>query len=154
MKVELIFVGKTSDPASKTGVDEYIKRIKNYIPVTVTIINPSANKNTAKAISEESASILEKLKSSDFVVLLDENGQQFSSREFAVMFNKWMVRSISRVVFITGGAFGVSDDLKKKSHQIMSLSKMTFTHQMVRMILAEQIYRAMTILRNENYHHD
>ena len=94
-----------------------------------------------------------KLLPGDFIVVLDESGSEVGSRQLAGMFQKWMVNGIGRVVFIIGGPFGISPALKQKANLILSVSKFTFTHQMVRLILVEQIYRAMTIIKNESYHH-
>jgi 23S rRNA (pseudouridine1915-N3)-methyltransferase len=105
-------------------------------------------------MQEEEKSILSKIKQGDFLVVLDEKGEELGSRQLAVKIQKWMERGVGRIVFIIGGAFGISPELKKRTDFIFSVSKLTFTHQMVRLILVEQIYRSMTILRNEGYHHD
>ena len=105
-------------------------------------------------MAEEEKNILSKLRPADFIVVLDENGVEAGSRQLAGKMQKWMELGKSRIVFVVGGAYGISPSLKKRSDYLLSLSKLTFTHQMVRLILAEQLYRAMTIIKNEKYHHD
>jgi 23S rRNA (pseudouridine1915-N3)-methyltransferase len=154
MKVVLIFVGKTTDSYLKDGIDIYLKRIPHYLTCEVKVVPASSHKDRIKAMEEEYKVIDAKLIAGDFVVVLDENGKEITSRQFASQFEKWMMQSVSRVVFVIGGAFGTSDMLRKKAGLILSVSKFTFTHQMVRLVLVEQIYRALTITRNEGYHHD
>ena len=154
MKIHVFLVGKTSEAYLKEGIDIYLKRITNYISLKVETLTPSKEKDKKKAIKEESRSILSKLLPADFIVVLDEGGKEISSKQLAELFQTWMVRGIGRVVFITGGAYGINPELKQRSDLILSLSKLTFTHQMVRLIFFEQVYRAMTIIKNENYHHD
>lgn len=154
MKLLLIFVGKTTEDYLKEGIDVYHKRLANYISVTVNVISNSVLKEQNKAIAEEGEKIISKLLPGDFLVVLDENGTLGNSRQLAALFQKWMLQSIGRVVFVIGGPFGISPSLKLRANFSLSLSKLTFTHQMVRLILTEQIYRAMTIIKNENYHHD
>jgi 23S rRNA (pseudouridine1915-N3)-methyltransferase len=154
MKFLVLMVGKTSEPYLKEGNEIFLKRLTNYISTTVEVISLSAQKEKRKVIEEESKSISMKILPSDFLVLLDEKGKEVTSRQLSELFSKWMVRGINRVVFVIGGPYGVSDSLKEKADYILSVSKFTFTHQMVRLILFEQLYRAMTILKNEGYHHD
>ena len=154
MKILLLLVGKTSEIYLKEGIEVYLKRLTNYLSLSQVVLALSFAKDKRIAIEEESKTIQSKLLPGDFIIVLDENGSEVSSRQFAVMFQKWMVQGIGRVVFIIGGPFGISTDLKRKANLILSLSKFTFTHQMVRLILVEQIYRAMTIIKNESYHHD
>ena len=154
MKVVLFFVGKTSEEYLKEGIDVYLKRIPHYMPVEVKVVTASSHRDRKRAMEEESLTIREKLLPGDHIVVLDENGKEITSRQLAVHFEKWMNMGISRVVFITGGAFGTDEELRKMAHMVLSVSKFTLTHQMVRLILTEQIYRALTIIRNEGYHHD
>jgi 23S rRNA (pseudouridine1915-N3)-methyltransferase len=154
MKILILMIGKTSEPYLKEGTEIFLKRIKNYISITTDVLPVSSIKDKRKAIAEESASIRMKLQPADFIVVLDENGKEFSSLQLSETFSKWMVRGIGRVIFVIGGPYGLSKELKEKANLLLSVSKFTFTHQMVRLILFEQIYRALTILRNENYHHD
>ena len=154
MKILLLLVGKTSEAYLKEGVEVYLKRLTNYISLSQVVITLSSAKDKRIAIEEESKSIQSKLLPGDFIVVLDENGSEVTSRQLSGLFQKWMVQGIGRVVFIIGGPFGISTVLKKNANFILSASKFTFTHQMVRLILIEQIYRAMTIIKNESYHHD
>lgn len=154
MKILLLLVGKTSEAYLKEGIEVYLKRLTNYISLSQGVLALSPAKDKRIAIEEESKSIQSKLLPDDFIVVLDENGSEVGSRQLAGMFQKWMVHGIGRVVFIIGGPFGISPALKQKANLILSVSKFTFTHQMVRLILVEQIYRAMTIIKNESYHHD
>ncbi len=154
MKLLIIQVGKTADEYLKEGIGIYTKRIANYLELEVETVKPSLQKDKLKAMQEEEKSILSKIKQGDFLVVLDEKGEELGSRQLAVKIQKWMERGVGRIVFIIGGAFGISPELKKRTDFIFSVSKLTFTHQMVRLILVEQIYRSMTILRNEGYHHD
>ena len=154
MKLIIIQVGKTADEYLKEGIGIYTKRIANYAELDVETVKPSLHKDKLKAMQEEEKSILSKIKQGDFLVVLDEKGEELGSRQLAAKIQKWMERGVGRIVFIIGGAFGISPTLKKRTDFIFSVSKLTFTHQMVRLILAEQIYRSLTILRNEGYHHD
>lgn len=153
MKCELFFVGKTSEKYLKEGVDQYIKRLNHYLTVKEVIISASSLSDSMKAVNEEGASILSRIKPRDFVVLLDETGTFLTSPELASKMEKWMVDGYSKLIFVTGGAYGLSIELKQRANFILSASKFTFTHQMIRLILTEQLYRAMTIIRNESYHH-
>lgn len=153
MKILLLLVGKTSEAYLKEGIEVYLKRLTNYISLSQGVLALSSAKDKRIAIEEESKSIQSKLLPGDFIVVLDESGSEVGSRQLAGMFQKWMVNGIGRVVFIIGGPFGISPALKQKANLILSVSKFTFTHQMVRLILVEQIYRAMTIIKNESYHH-
>lgn len=153
MKILLLLVGKTSEAYLKEGIEVYLKRLTNYISLSQGVLALSPAKDKRIAIEEESKSIQSKLLPGDFIVVLDESGSEVGSRQLAGMFQKWMVNGIGRVVFIIGGPFGISPALKQKANLILSVSKFTFTHQMVRLILVEQIYRAMTIIKNESYHH-
>lgn len=153
MKILLLLVGKTSEVYLKEGIEVYLKRLTNYISLSQGVLALSPAKDKRIAIEEESKSIQSKLLPGDFIVVLDESGSEVGSRQLAGMFQKWMVNGIGRVVFIIGGPFGISPALKQKANLILSVSKFTFTHQMVRLILVEQIYRAMTIIKNESYHH-
>ena len=155
MKLEFFFVGKTSESFLKNGVDEYLKRLKHYIPVTEIMIEPSRFSKTdaKKSIAEESEKMLKKIKPADFIVVLDERGKSLASEELAVLLEKHQQSGTQKMIFITGGAYGFSDAVRQRANLLLSFSKFTFTHQMIRLLLAEQVYRAMTILKNEKYHH-
>lgn len=154
MKIEFIYVGKTTESYLKEGIALYRKRLSNYIGCDEIVLAPSSSKIREKVVAEESESILSRIAARDFVVLLDERGKEYTSREFAGFIQNCMNKGYNRLLFITGGAYGVSDEIKKKADKTIAASKFTFTHQMIRLIMMEQVYRAMTILKNESYHHD
>lgn len=156
MQVDLIVIGKTNASYLQTGIDEYIGRLKHYIPFNFTVI-PDIKQ--AKSLSQdqlkvkEGELILKQIEKSDLLVLLDENGKLFSSVLFSEYMQSHMLAGRKRVIFVIGGAYGFSKDVYDRANAKVSLSKMTFSHQMVRMIFVEQLYRAMTILKGEPYHH-
>ncbi len=154
MKIEFIFIGKTTESYLNEGITTYLKRLVNYLPAEILTIPASSSKLREKIIEEESRVILSKIQPRDYIVLLDERGKELTSRQLAAFIEKQMVAGTNRLLMITGGAYGVSDELKQKVHYTLSASKFTFTHQMIRLLLTEQVYRAMTILKNESYHHD
>ena len=151
MKTELIMVGKTVDKLYTKGISDYQERIGHYMPFNITVI--PALKNT-KSLSEdqqkqaEGELILRLIQPSDTVVLLDEHGAERTSMEMAT----WL--TARRLVFIIGGPYGFSADVYGRADEKISLSRMTFSHQMVRLIFVEQLYRACTIIRGESYHHE
>lgn len=157
MKVMLMAVGRTQSPLMRQGIDIYLDRLRHYLPVEVKIIE---DVKASKAVSrncqkeQEGSAILRSLLPSDRVILLDENGKEHTSREFSEMMERQMNSGVKRLVFIVGGPFGFSQDVYSRADGKLSLSRMTFNHEMVRMFFTEQLYRAMTILRGENYHHD
>jgi 23S rRNA (pseudouridine1915-N3)-methyltransferase len=156
VKIELIIVGKTDADWVKQGFEVYQKRLSYYISFNTTIIPDLKNrKNLAidQQKDQERILILKQLQTSDFVILLDENGKQFDSVQFSDLLQKKMNSGIKRLVFVIGGPYGFSSELYQKSNQKISLSKMTFSHQMVRPFFVEQLYRAFSILNNEPYHH-
>lgn len=157
MKIKLLVIGKTDDKYLTEGIKKYHSRLKHYLTFEYTELPDIKN---SKNLTQERQKILEgelllkNIQPGDQVVLLDERGKNFTSREFASYIEKRMLSGIKRVVFIIGGPFGFSDDIYSVANDNISLSKMTFSHQLVRLIFFEQIYRAMTIIRNEPYHHD
>jgi len=156
MKLKIILVGKTEEDYLKKGIDIYQKRLKNYLPLEIVEI--PALKNTKKLSIEqqkvkEGELILQKLEKSDLVVLLDEGGKEFSSMGFSKYFQNKMNSGIKSLCLIIGGPYGFSAEVYSKAQQKIALSQMTFSHQMIRLLLFEQCYRAMSILRNEPYHH-
>ena len=153
MKIELFFCGKTTDAWLREGIDEYLDRLRHYVPVAVFVFEPPRGADGHRSVAEVSAKMLERIRPSDAVMVLDENGKSFSSEAFAALLQKKMVEGTSKLVIVTGGAYGISEPLKKRANHTVSFSALTFTHQMIRLLLAEQLYRAMTILRNEKYHH-
>lgn len=155
MKVELWMIGKTNFAYLKEGIEIYEKRLTHYLSLDLKIIPDLKNTKNLKADQikqKEGAQILGKLDKDDFLVLLDENGKEFSSIAFARYMENQFLSSRKRIIFLIGGAYGFSKDIYERSNNKMSLSKMTFSHQMVRLFFLEQLYRAMTILKGEPYH--
>lgn len=157
MKIKLLTVGKTDIRWVREGLEIYISRLKHYIPFSLTEIPElknasSLSKDQIKA--REGELILKSIKPSDEVILLDEHGKEYTSMEWARNMEKRMSGSGRDMVFVIGGAYGFSDDVYSRCDGKVSLSKMTFSHQMVRTIFAEQLYRAFTIIRGEPYHHE
>ncbi len=156
MKVKLIVVGKTNTAYLKTGENEYVNRLKYYCKFEEIIINDVKNgsklsKNELKV--REGNLILKKISSIDKVILLDNKGKSYSSIEFSIFLKEKMLHSTKSLVFIVGGAYGFSDEVYNRANNKLSLSKMTFSHQIVRLIFKEQLYRAFTIIKGEKYHH-
>ena len=157
MKITLLTVGKTDRDWVRQGLDVYTSRLKHYIPFVITEIpelkNVSAlSKDQIKA--KEAELILKNVKPTDDVILLDERGKEYSSMEFAKVLQDKISYIGKDIVFVIGGAYGFSDDVYRRADSKISLSRMTFSHQMVRTIFAEQIYRAFTIMRGEPYHRE
>lgn len=157
MKLLLMAVGRTSTPLIRQGIDDYLRRLSHYLPIDVTII-PDVKRSAATSRDRqkqlEGTQILASISPTDFVVLLDENGREMSSREFAAFTDKQMASGARRLVFVVGGPFGFSPEVYNRANFKLSLSQMTFNHEMVRLFFVEQLYRAQTILHNEPYHHD
>ncbi len=156
MRLTVLFTGKTKERYLKEGIGEYLKRIGRYAPLTsITLpdlkISGKAGHEQLKKMEGEQ--ILKKLKPVDHVILLDERGQMFNSTEFAQHLSALEGRT-GHTVFVVGGAYGFSDEVYQRANETLSLSAMTFSHQMVRLIFAEQLYRAYTILKGEPYHHN
>lgn len=157
MKVELWMIGKTAERYLEDGMSIYAKRMKHYLPFEMYLLPDVRNAkslNQAQLKEAEGTIFLDKLNDQDFLVLLDENGKSFRSMEFAKQMEKWMTHSHRRMVFLIGGAFGFSPAMYERANAKIALSPMTFSHQLVRLIFLEQLYRAMTILRGEPYHHE
>ncbi len=157
MKITLLTVGKTDKDWVKQGMDIYVSRLKHYIPFSITEIPELKN---VSALSKEQIKtkegelILKNIKSADNLVLLDERGKEYSSTEFAKVLQDKINYEGKDIVFVIGGAYGFSEDVYRRANSRMSLSRMTFSHQMVRAIFAEQLYRAFTIIKGEPYHHE
>lgn len=157
MKIELAVIGKTSIGYLKQGIDEYIKRLKHYVPFEIKYIDDIKN---TKNISEdqqkrtEGAKILSLLDKSDFVVLLDEHGKAYTSMQYSSYIQKRMLSGAKKVVFVIGGPYGFSQEVYDRANDKISFSKMTFNHEMIRLIFTEQLYRAYTIINHEPYHHE
>jgi 23S rRNA (pseudouridine1915-N3)-methyltransferase len=157
MKITLIYIGKTDEKCMDILTEKYINRLKAFISLNQIIITDIKNvKNISKneQKNREGGKLLEKIKKTDYVVLLDEKGKEFTSVEFAGYLQKRMNTGIKNLVFIIGGPYGFSESVYKRANQQLALSKMTFSHQLIRLIFAEQLYRAFTILNNHPYHHE
>lgn len=157
MKIKLLAIGKTDHKSLLTLIDEFQQRLKHYIKFELEIIPDIKNvKNLSESEQKEKEGqiILQKLQSTDFLVLLDEHGKEFRSITFADFLQKKMNSGIKQLVFVIGGPYGFSDAVYAKANDKISLSKLTFSHQMIRLFMVEQIYRAFTILKNEPYHHE
>lgn len=156
MKVILLVAGKTNDAWAKTAIAEYEKRLKHYLPFQIEVmpdLKSTKNLTEDQVKAKEAELILAWNKSGDVMVLLDENGEQYSSEGFAGFMQKKMNAGVRNLIFVVGGPYGFDAPVYAAVKEKISLSRMTFSHQMVRMFFVEQIYRAMTILNNEPYHH-
>lgn len=157
MKITLAVVGKTSTGYIEQGVTEYVRRLSHYVTFDIQYV--ADLKNTKNLTEEQQKTsegklILQMLDKGDFVVLLDEHGREYRSVEFASYVQKRMSSGLRRVVFVVGGPYGFSQEVYDRANDKLSLSKMTFSHEMIRLIFTEQLYRAYTILNHEPYHHE
>ena len=156
MKTTLILVGKTVNKHFIAGINDYVERIGHYMPFDIVTI-PEL-KNTKKLTEQQQKTaegelILKQLQPSDTVVLLDEHGKEMRSIEFAAWTEKKQLTA-RRLVYVIGGPYGFAEEVYKRANEMMSLSRMTFSHQMVRLVFVEQVYRACTIIKAEPYHHE
>lgn len=157
MRINLVCIGKTDDKEIADLVKYYRNRLPKHWNFEITEIADVKNaKNLTPELlkKEEAKMFLAQTENSDFIVLLDENGKQFSSREFAMKIEGWMNSSVKKISFFIGGAYGFSEEIYSRANAQMSLSKMTFTHQMIRLFFVEQLYRADQILQGKPYHND
>jgi 23S rRNA (pseudouridine1915-N3)-methyltransferase len=157
MKIQLWSVGKGHESYVKEGVEDFTKRISKYYPVEWKIL--AAARQTTNSIEgdikkNEAQTILNGLQKDDYMVLLDEKGKEINSPQVATMIESRANNSTKNIIFLIGGAFGVDEQVKARANFIWSLSPLVFPHQLVRLMLAEQVYRACTIIRNEKYHHE
>jgi 23S rRNA (pseudouridine1915-N3)-methyltransferase len=156
MKITFVTVGKTEDAYLKDGIEKYVKRLKHYTKLEMAEIPELKN---TKALTEdqqkvkEAELILKKITPLDHVILLDENGTEFTSVQFANYINKRSVTSSANLVFVVGGPYGFDESVYQRANDKISLSRMTFSHQMVRLFFTEQLYRAFSIIKGEPYHH-
>lgn len=156
MKIQFWSIGKNNEPYVKTGVEDFTKRITNYFKVEWNIIPVPKNAGMMSEMDlkkKEGEIVLQWLNKEDYLVVLDERGKQLSSEGLAEFIQARANESTKKLVFLIGGAFGVDDAVLKRANYKWSLSQLVFPHQLVRLILAEQVYRACTILKNEKYHH-
>lgn len=157
MEITLLTVGKTTTGYIQTGIEEYCKRLKRYVQFGIKSLPDIKNSKKMSEDLQKSAEgnlIINELSQSDYVVLLDERGEMPTSRGFSEFLQKGMLSGKKRMVFIVGGPYGFSPDVYARADAKLSLSRMTFSHEMIRLFFTEQVYRAMTILKGEPYHHD
>tara|TARA_B100000963_G_scaffold348802_1_gene356940 strand:- start:211 stop:681 length:471 start_codon:yes stop_codon:yes gene_type:complete len=156
MKFKLLVVGKTSDKEIQMKILDFSKRLKKYINFEIIVVPSSKNKSSDNitTLRKEGISILKKIKKNEILILLDEKGTNYSSLEFAKFIENKLLQKVKDVVFIIGGAYGFDKEVYRKSQYVLSLSKMTFSHQMVRLFFTEQVYRAFTIINNHPYHNE
>lgn len=156
MQITLLVIGKTEDAYLTEGIEKYVKRLKFYTSFTLQVIPSLKN---AKNLSEEEQKkkeaelILKTITPKDYLVLLDENGKEFSSLQFSKFMETCSLRSTSHIIFVVGGPYGFSEEVYKRANDKIALSRLTFSHQMVRLFFVEQLYRAFTIIKGEAYHH-
>ena len=157
MKIRLIVIGKTNAAYLKTGESDYEYRLKHYCKfeeLLIPKIKNSGKLSHSDVKIKEGKLILKSVDQNDQIILLEEKGKSFSSVDFSNFLNQKLLSSTKRLVFVIGGAFGFSEEVYKRANSKLSLSKMTFSHQMIRLIFKEQLYRAFTILKGEKYHHE
>lgn len=157
MKIRLISVGKTDEKEIQQLIEKYKKRLQHYVAFELDIIPDLKNRKNLSVEQqkiEEGKRILQKITPSDMTILLDEKGKQFTSVDFADELQKIFNMGVKQINFIIGGPYGFSEEVYQVAQRKIALSTMTFSHQMVRVFFVEQIYRAMTIIKNENYHHE
>ncbi|MGE4288067.1 MAG: 23S rRNA (pseudouridine(1915)-N(3))-methyltransferase RlmH [Salinivirgaceae bacterium] len=157
MKAIFLVIGKTDEPYVNEGIDKYSKRINKYLPFALEVIPDLKNaKNLSREQQKEKEGelILKKINPGDLLILLDEGGKTFNSLEFSDWINSLMLSGKKRMIFVVGGPYGFSEQVYQKADFKLSLSKMTFSHQLIRLLFCEQFYRANTILKGEPYHHE
>jgi 23S rRNA (pseudouridine1915-N3)-methyltransferase len=157
MKIRLLVTGKTEEEYLRTGIKDYEKRIRRYVPFEITemaALKSISKLPLAEQKAREGEMILKQIQPGEIIVLLDEHGKEMTSASFATFLNQRFISGNKTMVFIVGGPYGFDEPVRKSAHHILSLSKMTFSHQMVRLFFTEQLYRALTILRGESYHHE
>ena len=157
MNIKLIVVGKSESEHLRSWVEVYVKRLSHYIGfeiITLPDVKNAKNLSVGELKERESEMILRQIEKADKVVLLDEKGKEFSSMEFSKYLEKQMNASVRTLAFVVGGAFGFSPKVYEKIGERIAISRMTFSHQMIRLLVVEQIYRAFTILKGEPYHNE
>lgn len=154
MKIQLWTIGKQQDASTKAAVEDFTMRINRYFPCEWKLLPPSKATDPALIKKAESQTVLQSVQKDDYLVLLDERGKNISSPELASLLQQRANESRKQVIFLIGGAYGVDAAVRERADFTWSLSKLVFPHQVARLVLAEQVYRACTILRNEKYHHD
>ena len=156
MKIVLLAIGKTNQQYLIDGITEYQKRLQHYIQfeiLEISNIKNTKNLSDSELMKKEGELILNQIQPSDYLVLLDDKGKSFTSTKFSKKLQGWMLSGKKRLIFVIGGAYGFSDSVYSRGNEKLSLSEMTFSHQMVRLFFIEQLYRGYTILNHEPYHH-
>lgn len=157
MEIQLLVIGKNSSSPLETATKVYLDRLRHYVPYAIRVLPDIKNTKSLSEAQQKEAEgrvFLSSLQPSDFVVLLDERGKEYTSMEFSAYLSGRMASGLKRLIFVVGGPYGFSPDVYARANGKISLSKMTFSHEMIRLFFTEQVYRAMTILRNEPYHHE
>ncbi len=156
MKLSIVCIGRMTIPFLNEGCNEFAGRLKRYLTLSINEIKEhktGSKQDIKKIVQTECKSLAEKIPDGAFVIALDQGGKHLSSENFADLMNEHMLRSTPQWTFLIGGPYGLSDELRKRANLVLSLSAMTLTHQMARLLLLEQLYRCCTIIRNEPYHH-
>lgn len=157
MKISLFVIGKTNHNYLSPGIEDYTKRINFYVPFSISYIADAKNTKSLSQAQQKTAegqNLLNAFEKSDYVVLLDEHGKERTSVEFSSFIEKKMQTVTKRLVFVVGGPYGFSEEVYARANEKISLSKMTFPHDLIRLVFTEQLYRAFTIANNEPYHHE
>ena len=157
MEIQLLTIGRTASSYVAAGIDDYCGRLRRYVPfsiITIPDIKKSRSLTEARQKEEEGKALLSKVTSADLLILLDERGEQNTSIGFSEWLQRRMASGRKRIIFAIGGPYGFSEEVYSRADAMVSLSRMTFNHEMVRLFFTEQVYRAMTILRGEPYHHE
>lgn len=157
MKIVLITIGKTNEKYLIEGIEQYKKRLKHYTNfemLEIPNLKNSKNLSERDLMKKEGELTLKNIQTSDHLVLLDDKGKDYTSLKFSEKIQNWMLIGKKRIVFVVGGAYGFSEEVYQRGNEKLSLSKMTFSHQMVRLFFVEQLYRGYSILNNEPYHHE
>ena len=157
MKIVLLSIGKTNEKYLIEGISLYQKRLKHYTSfemIEIPNIKKSQNLSKLELMKKEGELILTNIQNSDLLVLLDDKGKDYNSIRFSEKIQNWMISGKKRIVFVVGGAYGFTEEVYQRGNETLSLSKMTFSHQMVRLFFVEQLYRGYSILNNEPYHHE
>ncbi len=156
MLIKLLCIGKTQSGYIQTGVDEYIKRLNKYCKFDISIlpdIKNASNLTAQQRKTEEGKLLLSQFSPTDMIILLDEKGKSYTSEKFAEQWQSWFNRGPRQIIVVVGGPYGFSEEIYEKAGAKVSLSSMTFSHEMVRLFFVEQLYRSFTIIKNEPYHH-
>ena len=157
MKITLAVIGKTEVGFVRQGIEEYVKRLQHYVTFNIQYVGDvkgTRNMSEAQQKAAEGRALLATLETSDHVVLLDEHGTERTSMDFSQWLQRRMASGVKRLVFVVGGPYGFSPEVYDRANEKISLSKMTFPHELVRLVFVEQLYRGFTILRHEPYHHE